>query len=180
MKTCIAIGVLSCSLLFTAFVNSVTAQNTDRIPSTTTSSNSRQTTARQKDSPTKEGIRKTFDLTFDDLKFEMEKGSRFDRSLLTPKINSYNNGTVRLRGYIRPSFTQTGLTKFIFVRDNKECCFGPGAAIYDCVLVRLNAGSKTNYTVRPVTIEGKFSLKEYKGPDGNVWSIYRMSDAEVK
>lgn len=123
---------------------------------------------------------KTFDLTFDNLKFEMEKGGDFDRSMLTPEINSYNNSTVRLRGFIRPSFSQKGLTKFIFVRDNKECCFGPGAAIYDCVLVKLSKGKKTDFTVRPVTIEGKFSLKEYKGPDGKIWSIYRMSNTEVK
>ncbi len=123
---------------------------------------------------------KKFDLTFDDLKFEMEKGSPFNRKLLTPKINGYHNSTVKLRGYIRPSFTQSGLSKFIFVRDNKECCFGPGAAIFDCVLVRLEAGLETDFTVRPISIEGKFSLKEYKGPDGNVWSIYRMTDAKVK
>ncbi len=123
---------------------------------------------------------KKFDLTFDDLKFDMEKGSPFSRKLLTPKINEYHNSTVKLRGYIRPSFTQTGLSKFIFVRDNKECCFGPGAAIFDCVLVRLEAGLETDFTVRPISIEGKFSLKEYKGPDGNVWSIYRMTDAKVK
>jgi hypothetical protein len=124
--------------------------------------------------------KKKFDLTFDDLKFEMEKGSSFNRQLLTPKINGYHNSTVKLRGYIRPSFTQSGLSKFVFVRDNKECCFGPGAAIFDCVLVRLEAGLETEFTVRPISIEGKFSLKEYKGPDGNVWSIYRMTDAKVK
>ena len=110
----------------------------------------------------------------------MKKGSPFDRKLLTPKINEYHNSTVKLRGYIRPSFTQSGLSKFIFVRDNKECCFGPGAAIFDCVLVRLDEGLETDFTVRPISIEGKFSLKEYKGPDGNVWSIYRMTNAKVK
>ena len=123
---------------------------------------------------------KTFDLTFDDLQFDMEKGEDFERSMLTSEINGYNNGLVTLRGYIRPSFTQSGLTKFIFVRDNKECCFGPGAALYDCVLVKLAPGLKTDYTVRPVTIEGKFFLKEYMGPDDKVWSIYRMSETRVK
>lgn len=123
---------------------------------------------------------KTFELTFDDLKFEMEKGDKFDRSLLTEKINSYDNNTVTVRGYIRPSFSQSGLKKFIFVRDNKECCFGPGAALYDCILVRLSKGSTTDFTVRPVTIKGTFSLKEYEGPDGKVWSIYRMYDTQMK
>ena len=165
------------SLVGAVNIGSIGAQEkTTKVASTTTSAKRNQTTAfSDKTTPPK-----TFDLTFDNLKFEMEKGGKFDRSMLTPEINSYHNGTVRLRGYIRPSFSQTGLTKFIFVRDNKECCFGPGAAIYDCVLVRLEKGKKTNYTVRPVTIEGKFSLKEYKGPDGNVWSIYRMTDVNVK
>lgn len=128
----------------------------------------------------KNNANKTFELTFDDLAFEMEKTDKFKRSMLTEKINGYDGGTVRLRGFIRPSFSQSGLTKFVFVRDNKECCFGPGAALYDCVLVRLAKGKKTEFTVRPVTIEGKFYLKEYKGPDGKVWSIYRMKDAFVR
>lgn len=123
---------------------------------------------------------KTFELTFDDLKFEMEKGDKFDRSLLTEKINSYDNNTISVRGYIRPAFSQSGLKKFIFVRDNKECCFGPGAALYDCILVRLAKGNTTDFTVRPITIEGTFTLKEYMGPDGKVWSIYRMNGADVK
>jgi hypothetical protein len=175
MKTYIVICVLSCSLALTTN-SSVSAQQSNQVASTSTSTKAVQTSA----SPAKTQPPKTFDLTFDDLKFDMKKGSRFVRTLLTPKINSYDNNTVRLRGYIRPSFSQSGLTKFIFVRDNKECCFGPGAAIFDCVLVRLQKGTDTDYTVRPVTIEGKFSLKEYKGPDGNVWSIYRMTDAAVK
>ena len=122
----------------------------------------------------------TFDLTFDDLAFEMKKGSKFERWMLTPKINSYHNSTVKLRGYIRPSFKQSGLTKFIFVRDNKECCFGGNAAIFDNVLVKLAKGTKTDFTVRPVTIEGKMYLKEYKGVDGRIWSIFRMSDVKVQ
>ena len=123
---------------------------------------------------------KTFDLTFDDLAFDMEKGSEFKRTMLTPDIKGYDGGTVRLRGYIRPSTKQKGLTKFVFVRDNKECCFGPGAALYDCVLVRMAKGKGANFTVRPVTIEGKFYIKEYLGPDDKTWAVFRMKDGKVK
>ena len=121
-----------------------------------------------------------FALTFDDLKFEMEKTEAFDRKMLSSKINSYHGSKVKIRGYIRPNFKQSGITKFIFVRDNKECCFGPQAAIFDNILVRLKRGNSTNYTVRPVTIEGDFVLKEYHGDDGNVWSLYRMYNAKIK
>ncbi len=123
---------------------------------------------------------KTFDLTFDDLAFDMEKGGDFKRSMLTPEINEYNGSKVRLRGYIRPSTKQKGLTKFVFVRDNKECCFGPGAALYDCVLVRLTKDTDADFTVRPVTIEGKFYIKEYMGPDDKIWAVFRMKDGKVK
>jgi hypothetical protein len=122
---------------------------------------------------------KRFAITFNDLKFEMEKSETFDRAMLTDKINGYHGGKVKIRGYIRPNFKQTGITKFIFVRDNKECCFGPQAAIFDNILVRLGKDQSVNYTVRPVTVEGNFVLKEYLGPDGKVWSLYRMYDAEV-
>ena len=100
--------------------------------------------------------------------------------MLTPKIESYENRTVRLRGYIQPTFRQSGIKKFVFVRDNKECCFGPGAALFDCVLVTLKKDTKAEYTVRPITVEGKVSLAEYYGADGKVWAIYRMNNAAVK
>ena len=46
------------------------------------------------------------------------------------------------------------LTVTVLVRDNLECCFGPGAALYDCVMVRMNPGKTTNFSIRPVTVEG--------------------------
>jgi len=130
-----------------------------------------------KDVPRKQ---KQFALTFDDIKFDMKKTDKFDRKMLNDKINSYHGGKVKIRGYIRPNLKQDGIRKFIFVRDNKECCFGEGAAIFDNILVRMAKNKTTRYTVRPVTIEGNFVLKEYIGPDGDVWSLYRMYDAEVK
>ena len=119
-------------------------------------------------------------MTFDALKFDMEKTDTFDRAMLTPEINGYHGGKVKIRGYIRPNFKQSGITKFIFVRDNKECCFGPQAAIFDNILVRLEKGDSTNFTVRPVTVEGDFVLKEYYGDDETVWSLYRMYNAKIK
>ncbi|MEM9413530.1 MAG: hypothetical protein AAGA30_20650, partial [Planctomycetota bacterium] len=119
-------------------------------------------------------------ITFDDIKFDMEPGQRFQRKMLTEDINDMVGQRLQLKGYIRPSIRQRGLTKFIFVRDDKECCFGPGAALYDCVLVTLADGNKSDYTVRPITIEGEFYLKEFKGPDGRVWAVYRMKNSEIK
>lgn len=134
----------------------------------------------QANSANAQGDGKLNDLSFDDLTFEMEKEERFDRSMLTDEIVGYHKTTVRLRGFIRPTMRQDNISKFIFVRDNKECCFGPGAALYDCVLVQLEEGLTTEYTVRPITIKGEFYLREYEGPDGKVWAIYRLRNAVVE
>ena len=120
------------------------------------------------------------DLSFDDLVFEMEEDEIFDREMLTEEINSYNGTTIRLKGFIRPTTRQDGITKFIFVRDNKECCFGPGAALFDCVLVRLAEGESTEYTVRPITIHGEFLISEFHGPGDRVFAVYRMKNAIVE
>ena len=119
-------------------------------------------------------------ISFDDLVFAMEKGGKFERSMLTEKILQMNGEQIRIRGFIRPAFKETGISKFVFVRDNQECCFGPGAALYDCILVELGGEKTTDYTVRPITVLGTIYIKEFKGPDGNIWAIYRMKNASVE
>ena len=121
-----------------------------------------------------------YDLTFDDVKFDLEPDEPFSADRLTDEIRKIDGQKIKIRGYIRPSFSQRGLKNFVFVRDNKECCFGPNAAIYDCMLVKLKKQTTTDYTVRPVTVEGTFYLKPFEGPDGNTWAIYRMRNATVK
>ena len=76
----------------------------------------------------------TQNITFDTLKFPLEKNADYQRSLLTPGIESLDHRPVKLRGYILPSFQQSGLTQFVLVRDNQECCFGPGAALVSTAL----------------------------------------------
>ena len=107
-------------------------------------------------------------VTFDDVKFEIEKNEDFSRQILTDKINNFEGKRIKIRGYIRPSFKQTGIEKFILVRDNQECCFGPGAMIYDCMIVGMKKGTATEFTTRPITVEGDFYLKEFEGPDGKL------------
>jgi hypothetical protein len=123
------------------------------------------------------------DLTFDDIKFGIEKGEAFDRKMLTPGIEELNKKTVRIRGYILPAsvFQQAGIEEFVLVRDNMECCFGPGAALYDCIIVQMEKGKTAEFTTRPVAVRGRFEIKEYKYPDSEEhYAIYRMTAVEVK
>lgn len=122
------------------------------------------------------------DLTFDDLKFDIEKGAPFERSMLPKSIEELNKKPIRIRGYILPAsvFKQSGIEEFVLVRDNMECCFGPGAALYDCIMVKMEKGKTTEFTTRPIAITGKFEIEELKFPGGPHYAIYKMTATEAK
>jgi len=117
--------------------------------------------------------------TFDDLKFDMEKGDKFELSLLTPQVKELFDRRIRIRGFIFPTLRKRGIKQFVLVRDNLECCFGPGAALFDCILVHMEEGKTAEYSIRPVAVEGKFSLEEFLDYDGTVRAIYRLDGESV-
>lgn len=123
---------------------------------------------------------RTRDISFDDLKFEIDKGDAFERSMLTDKIEALDGKPIRIRGYILPSFQQTGLTQFVLVRDNLSCCFGPGAAIYDCVIVEMKPEKSTDYSLYPVAVEGSFAIREMLDPDGKAVAVYHLDGEQVR
>jgi hypothetical protein len=120
------------------------------------------------------------DITFDNVKFNMQKDEAFKRSMITPAIEKLDRTPIRIRGYILPSFQQTGLTQFVLVRDNMECCFGPGAALYDCIVVEMIDGKTADFTTRPVAVEGVFSIQEVRGPDDRCLAIYHLDGEKVR
>jgi hypothetical protein len=120
-------------------------------------------------------------VTFDDIKLDLKKGDPYDASLLTPPIKKLDGKSIRIRGYILPGFQQSGIKNFVLVRDNMECCFGPGALLHDCILVEMTPPGSTNFTVRPVSVEGIFSIREVKDPvNGRYLAIYHLDGKEVK
>jgi hypothetical protein len=121
---------------------------------------------------------KPFDKTFDDLRFDIKPGDPFKREMLPASIESLAGQRLRIRGFILPTPQRRGITQFVLVRDNQECCFGPGAALYDCILVEMQPGKTAEYSIRPVAVEGIFDINEIKGPDGKHLAIYHL-DAEL-
>lgn len=132
--------------------------------------------------PSRSTARSKGDITFDDLKFEIEKGGKFEDGMLTKEIKALDKQTVRLRGYMLPNsvYKSSGIENFVLVRDNMECCFGPGAAIYDCVIVNMEKGKTADFTTKPIAVRGKFEIEEYKFPDGTLAAIYKFTASEAK
>ncbi|MDZ4820455.1 MAG: DUF3299 domain-containing protein [Planctomycetota bacterium] len=131
-------------------------------------------------------------ITFDTIKFEMEKGEKFDRKMLTPEIEKLDGQRVKLRGYMLPSTIQSGIEHFILVRDNLECCFGPGAALFDSTVVLMADGETTELSLSPIAVEGTFRIHEVSNPyfgrpeipgrpkENSHMSIFRLEDAVVR
>ena len=120
------------------------------------------------------------DATFDDVKLDLKKDEPFQRELLTAKVKELDGKWIKIRGYILPSFQDTGIKQFVLVRDNLECCFGPGAALHDCILVEMLDDATATFTVRPVTVVGKFAVKEVVNGEGKTLAIYHLDAREAK
>lgn len=118
--------------------------------------------------------------TFDDIKFEMGLNDPFKRSLLTPKIEDLFGQRIRIRGYMYPTLKRRGLTAFVLVRDNQECCFGPGAALFDCIRVQLHPDKTAEYSIRPVAVEGILKFEEFTDMDGTTRAIYMLEQGSVE
>jgi hypothetical protein len=118
--------------------------------------------------------------TFDDVKFEMEIDDPFQRSLLTPKIEELFDQRIKIRGYMYPTLKRNGLKGFVLVRDNKECCFGPGAALFDCMRVQMHPDKTAKYSIWPIVVEGLFKFEEFTDADGTTRAIYLLEQCTVE
>ena len=123
-----------------------------------------------------------FDLTFDDFEFKIEKDAKFERSLLSDKIEEFDGNEILIRGFILDSsvFQLKNIKQFVLVRDNQQCCFGPGAYLFHNMQVEMVPGETANFSIRPVTIQGKFQIKPWIGPDGKCYSVYHVTAKSVK
>ncbi len=126
------------------------------------------------------GDGKVREITFDDLTLPLKKGEPYTPAILPPAVDALQGHVVRIRGYILPSFQQRGITQFVLVRDNMECCFGPGALLHDCVVVRMRPGKSADFSIRPVAVAGSFRIEELKGPDGKHLAIYGIDGDAVE
>jgi hypothetical protein len=86
---------------------------------------------------------------------------------------------IRIRGFMYPTFSQTGIHAFALARDNQICCFGRNPKIYDVFDVMLREGVTTNYLPnRPFDVVGVFHIRPEEEA-GKLFHLYDMDDATV-
>ncbi|MCU0983091.1 MAG: DUF3299 domain-containing protein [Pirellulaceae bacterium] len=152
------------------------AAASDRAPGETSTSGEASPPAQV---PKPRGDGRPISITFDDLELAMKEDSVFDPGLLTPRVKQLDGQRVRIRGFIYPSvFQQTGITRFPLVK-NTECKFGPGGVAHHIIVVEMQPEASTSFTVRPIAVEGVFTVRPWTGPDGMTWTIYHMVGEKV-
>jgi hypothetical protein len=86
---------------------------------------------------------------------------------------------IRIRGFMYPTFSQTGIHAFGLARDNQICCFGRNPKIYDVFDVQLRDGVTTDYLPnRPFDVVGVFHIRP-EAEEGKLFHLYDMDDATV-
>lgn len=157
-------------LLFAGLVTTLPCATAQETETTTETGEAEETRKVVEDRSSSEASKAKGEINFDDLKFDIEKDQPFEESLLNDGVEALAGKKVKLRGYILPAtlFRDKGFREFVLVRDNQECCFGPGAALFDAVVVEMEPGKTTDFVTRPVTVEGKFEIdtEKYKYPGG--------------
>jgi hypothetical protein len=94
-------------------------------------------------------------------------------------LKSLDGRRIRIRGFMYPTFQQTGVHAFGLARDNQICCFGRNPKIYDVFDVVLHEGATTNYIPnRPFDVVGVFHIRP-EAEDGKLFRLYEMDDASV-
>ena len=117
------------------------------------------------------------DISFDDIKLDLETGEKFRKDLVTKKAKGFDGKPIVIRGYMSPSFKADGITEFVLMR-NPECKFGRDAA-HHFVRITMDEGKSTSYTTRPITIVGSFKIKQLK-VGKSTWAIYELNDVSIK
>lgn len=94
-------------------------------------------------------------------------------------LKALDGRRIRIRGFMYPTFQQTGIRAFGLARDNQICCFGRNPKIYDVFDVLMREGTTTNYLPnRPFDVVGVFHIRP-ETDEGKLNRLYEMDDASV-
>ena len=95
-------------------------------------------------------------------------------------LTSLNGRMVRIRGFMYPPFMAEDLDRFVLLRDNLKCCYGPGAKVYDFIEVHMKAGTTTDYIPlsRPFDVVGRLKIDLQSAGD-SIYSLYVLEEASV-
>lgn len=96
---------------------------------------------------------------------------------LHPDVVPLIGEKVFLKGFMWQTQRSEGLTEFVLLKDNGECCFGGKAQPYDMMLVKLQDGLTTRAYSGMVSVAGVLTVNLAAGEDE---AVYIMEATQVE
>ena len=93
------------------------------------------------------------------------------RLALHPDVERFRDRKVYVKGYMWQSRQPTGLTSFVLLKDNGECCFGGDPAPYDMMEVRMQGDKTVNDTPGLIGVAGVLRANLNAGPGEAVYVL---------
>ncbi len=95
-------------------------------------------------------------------------------------LNGLNGKTVRVRGFMYPTYETEGIERFVLARDNQICCFGRDPKVYDLIQIDMKPGKTTNYipATRAFDVVGTLKI-QMLSQDGKPYGLYIIDQAIV-
>ncbi|HZN34049.1 MAG TPA: hypothetical protein VFB80_09530 [Pirellulaceae bacterium] len=119
-------------------------------------------------------------ITWEQLDLPIPPDSVFEPWMITTRVQALEGKQVRIKGYMFGGLFQTsGIREFPLLRE-KDCPFGQGGQPHHAINVELAGSLRTSLTTEPVTVEGKFSVQPWTGPNGKTWSVYHMEVTKME
>ncbi len=123
-------------------------------------------------------------VSFDDLDLlkvcNMEPVVENAVDLMPDWLKGLNGKTVRIRGFMYPTYETEGIERFVLARDNQICCFGRDPKVYDLVQIDMKPGKTTSYipATRAFDVVGTLKI-QMLAQDGKPYGLYLIDQAIV-
>ena len=123
-------------------------------------------------------------VSFDDLDLlkvcNMEPVVENAVDLMPDWLKGLHGKTVRIRGFMYPTYETEGIERFVLARDNQICCFGRDPKVYDLVQIDMKPGKTTSYipATRAFDVVGTLKI-QMLAQDGKPYGLYLSDQAIV-
>jgi hypothetical protein len=91
-----------------------------------------------------------------------------------------NGKKVLIKGYVYPGNLKEGITQFLLVRDQGDCCFGGNPKVTDRINVRLTDRTGFNFHSGLFKVAGTFHITPSKAIDADGAVFYHLEGAQLR
>jgi len=125
--------------------------------------------------------REPIDVDWERLSMELGEENKFEPWMVPSRVQELDGKRIRVKGliYAGALWQRGNIREFPLIRE-LGCQFGNGAPAWHVIMVELEGKLRTEYKAEQITVEGKFQVKPYNGPDGKTWSVYFLQGTKVE